>query len=247
MLAGSGFSAIGTTSAGIAFAAGLPDHQRMDRSRMLERIREIVASVDVPVSADLEAGYGLEPLRVAETVRLAVAAGAVGCNIEDLGNSASDLLDATLAAERIVAAREALDAAGFPFTLTARTDAFLTKHPEALAESIRRGNAFGEAGADCFFVPGIADLETIKTLVKSVDLPLTVVMGLTGNHLTAAQLQSAGVRRISIGGSLARASFGLIREAAREMRDSGTFRFADGQVPHNELCSLLEEWESRER
>ncbi len=134
-----------------------------------------------------------------------------------------------------------------PFTLTARTDAFLTKHSDALAESIRRGNAFRNAGADCFFVPGISDIETITTLVKSVDLPLTVVMGLTGNNLTVAQLQSAGVRRISIGGSLARACFGLIRDAAREMRASGTFRFADNQVPHNELCSFLEKWESHER
>lgn len=239
MLAAAGFSAMGTTSAGIAFAAGLPDHQRMDRNRMLAQIAEIVSSVDLPVSADLEAGYGIEPGQVAETVRLAIAAGAVGCNIEDLGRSASDLLEADLACQRIAAAREAAGGS-MPFTLTARTDAFLTRHPDALAESIRRGNAFREAGADCFFAPGISDLETIKTLVRSVDLPLTVVMGLAGNPLTFDELQKAGVRRISIGGSLARACFGLIREAAREMRESGTFRFADRQVPHNELCELMD-------
>lgn len=247
MLAGAGFPAIGTTSAGIAFAAGLPDHQRLDRDKMVARVAEIAAAVNVPVSADLEAGYGIEPSHVAQTVRMAITAGAVGCNIEDLGNSASELLAPDLAAKRVAAAREAADHAGLPFTITARTDAFLTKHPDALAESIRRGQAFRNAGADCFFVPGISDLETITTLVKSVELPLTVVMGLTGNALTAEQLQSAGVRRISIGGSLARACFGLIGRAAKEMREAGTFRFADEQVPHNELCDFFEKWESHER
>ncbi len=244
MLAGSGFAAIGTTSAGIAFSMGLPDHQSVDREIMMARIHEIVSAVNIPVSADLQGGYGIDPAHVAETVRLAIAAGAVGCNIEDLGKTPSDLLDSGLAAERIHAARRAADASGLPFTLTARTDTFLTRHPDALAESIRRGNAFRTAGADCFFVPGITELETVRAVVHSVDLPFNMVMGLRGSALSVEELKSAGVRRISIGGSLARATFGLIRRAAAEMRDTGTFRFADQQVPHQELCDFFEKWEN---
>ncbi|EMN01275.1 phosphoenolpyruvate mutase [Leptospira noguchii str. 1993005606] len=163
MLVGSGFSAIGTTSAGIAFAAGLPDHQILDRDVMLECIRNIVTSVDVPVSADLESGYGIEPNKVAETVRRAIEVGVVGCNIKDL-SSDHLLLNAELATERIHAARQEANAAGFAFTLTARTNTFLANHPHALDETIRRADIYRKAGADCIFIPGVNDLETIGNL-----------------------------------------------------------------------------------
>ncbi|PJZ55815.1 isocitrate lyase/PEP mutase family protein [Leptospira barantonii] len=240
MLAGSGFASIGTTSAGIAFAAGLPDHQILDRDSMLEYIQNIVCSLDVPVSADLEGGYGIEPDQVAETVKRAIAIGAVGCNIEDLsGDTSSPLLDVQLATERIHSARQTANATGIPFTLNARTDAFLTKHPKALDEAIHRANLFRKAGADCLFVPGVYDLETIENLVRSIDGPLNIVMGLGKSELTLSGLQSLGVRRVSIGGSLSRACFHLIREAAFEMIHKGTFDFSEAQYSHKELCDFF--------
>lgn len=248
MLVGSGFSAIGTTSAGIAFAAGLPDHQILDRDVMLEYVRNIVASVDVPVSADLESGYGIGPDKVAETVRRAISIGIVGCNIEDLsGDNSSPLLNAELAAERIHFARQEANAAGFAFTLTARTDTFLTNHPNALDETIRRADMYRKAGADCLFIPGVNDIETIGNLVRSIDCPLNVVVGLGKNNFTAADLLSLGVRRISIGGSLARACFYLIHQAALEMFNRGTFNFTETQLTHKELCDFFAAFETKEK
>ena len=244
VLAAEGFAAIGTTSAGIAFAAGLPDHQRIDRDGMLARVQSIVDAVHSPVNADLESGYGAAPEVVAETVARAIALGAVGANIEDYtGNDTKPLFEATLARERIRATRQRADASGVPFTLTARTDAFLVRHPKAFEESVRRGNLYREAGADCLFVPGVADSATIAALVKEIAGPINVVMGLSGNALTHAQLRDLGVRRISIGGSLARAALELVRGAAREMREHGSFQFADRQYAHQELCQFFASWD----
>ncbi|TGM03781.1 isocitrate lyase/phosphoenolpyruvate mutase family protein [Leptospira barantonii] len=248
MLSGSGFSSIGTTSAGIAFAAGLPDHQILDRDTMLEHIQKIVFSLNVPVSADLEGGYGIEPDKVAETVRMAIAVGTVGCNIEDLsGDVSSPLLEAQLAVERIFAARQAADATGIVFTLNARTDAFLTNHPKALDEAIHRANLYRKAGADCLFIPGVYDLKTIDDLVRSIDGPLNIVMGLGKSELTLSGLQSLGVRRVSIGGSLARACFHLIREAAFEMIHKGTFSFSEAQYSHKELCDFFASYTTKQK
>jgi len=242
ILAGTGFSAIGTTSAGIAFAAGLPDHQAIDRETMLERVHEIAHAVDVPVSADLEAGYGIEPEHVAQTVRGAIEAGVVGCNLEDLsGNSNTPLLDAKLAAERIKAACEEAARWKLPFIVNARTDTFLTRHPEALRETIERLQLYREAGAGCLFVPGISDLSTIKTLLQSIQGPLNIVIGIGAAKFSVAELKSPGVRRISIGGSLARACFGLIRRAAQEMLQEGTFSFIENAYPHKDLCDFFAE------
>jgi 2-methylisocitrate lyase-like PEP mutase family enzyme len=244
VLAAEGFAAIGTTSAGIAFAAGLPDHQRIDRDGMLTRIRAIVDSVHVPVNADLEAGYGVAPEEAAETVARAIALGAVGAIIEDYtGVQAAPLFEETLAAERIKAIRQRANDTGVPFTLTARTDPFLVGHPKAFEESVRRANRYREAGADCLYVPGVADAATISALVKEIAGPINVVMGLSGNTLTLAQLRDLGVRRISIGGSLARAALELVRCAAREMREHGSFSFADRQYAHGELCRFFASWD----
>lgn len=245
MLAGAGYSAIGTTSAGIAFAAGLPDHQIMSKEDMLSEVKSIVDSVGIPVSADLEGGYGIQPSQVAETVKQAIGIGVVGCNIEDLsGDPSSPLLDVKLATERIHAIRKTADQSGVPFTLTARTDTFLTNHPNAMEEAIARCNSYKEAGADCLFIPGIGDPQTIGTLVRSINGPLNVVMGLSHNQLTVEELRSLGVRRISIGGSLARACFHLIRQAALEIKNSGSFTYADHQYSHKELCDFFAEYEA---
>lgn len=245
MLAAAGFSAIGTTSAGIAFARGLPDYDgRVTRPEMLDCVGRITAAVDLPVSADLEAGYGIAPQDVAQTIALFIQAGVVGGNIEDCsGDARCPLFDAGLASERIAAARQAADSSGFPFTLTARTDCYLAGVDDPFSEAVRRSNAYRAAGADCLFVPGIKDAATIAALVREIDGPLSVVMGLAGTTLTVAELAALGVKRISIGGSLARATFGLIRRAAQEMREQGSFTFADQQIPDNELCRFFASWD----
>jgi 2-methylisocitrate lyase-like PEP mutase family enzyme len=241
ILAASGFQCLATTSAGIAYSMGQPDVEgRVSRSQMMERIQQIAAAVKLPVSADLEAGFGAAPEDVAETIRLAIQAGVVGGNIEDLsGHPQSPLFDLELAADRIRAAREAADRCGIPFTLTARTDCYLANVPTPFAEAVRRVNRFREVGADCLFIPGIKDAETIAALVREIDGPINVVMGLTGSAFTVPQLSSLGVRRISIGGSLARSAFGLIRRAAQEMREHGSFTFAEQQIPDAELCDFF--------
>lgn len=242
MLAASGFQCLATTSAGIAYSLGQPDYEgRVSRAQMMERIHQIASAVTLPVSADLEAGYGAAPQEVAETIRLAIQAGVVGGNIEDLtGNPQAPLFDLELAADRIRAAREAADHSGISFTLTARTDCYLAKLPSPFAEAVRRANRFREMGADCLFIPGVKDAETIAALVREIDAPLNVVMGLNGSMFTVAQLSDLGVRRISIGGSLARSALALVRRAAQEMREHGSFTFAQQQIPDAELCNFFE-------
>lgn len=241
MLTTGGFQCLATTSAGIAYSLGQPDFEgRVSRSQMMERIHAIAAAVDLPVSADLEAGFGTAPQDVAETIRLAIQAGVVGGNIEDLsGDPHTPLFDIGLAAERIRAAREAADGSRIPFTLTARTDCYLAGLPSPFTEAVRRANLFREMGADCLFVPGVKDAETIAALAREIDGPINVVMGLTGSAFTVSQLSAMGVKRISIGGSLARSALGLIRRAAQEMREHGSFSFAEQQIPDAELCNFF--------
>jgi len=241
LLAAAGFEALATTSAGIAFAMGLPDYEwRIDRETMIERIRPIVDAVDLPVSADLESGYGVRPEDVAETIRQAVAAGAAGGGIEDFtGDKAAPLYEAALAAERIRAAREAADASGLPFALTARAECYLVGHGDPFAESVRRLNLYREAGADCLFAPGVKDAETIGALVRAVDGPVNVVMGLAGAALTVAELAELGVRRVSVGGSIARAALAAVRRAAREIAEDGTFAYARDAIPDSEASAFF--------
>lgn len=246
ILEAAGFAALATTSAGIAFSLGRVDHgyapeaSRVDRDTMLERVRAMAAELRVPLSADLEAGYGASPDEVAETITRALDAGASGGNIEDFaGDKHRPLFDIELAVRRIRAAREAIDRRGVPFVLVGRTDSLLVD-PGSLDECVRRGNAFREAGADCIFVPGAVDPETIATLVREIDAPLNVVVGLSGNKVSLADLKKLGVRRVTIGGSLARATYHHIRQAAREMLALGTFTFADEQIAHGELNDIFE-------
>lgn len=240
MLASLGFPAIATTSAGVCFSLGFPDQEAgVSREMMLDRVGSIAAAIPLPVSADLQAGYGADPHEVGATIESAILAGVVGANIEDhTGNPVQPLHSIGHATERIRGARRAADASGIPFVLTARTDVYLAGAGKPFAEAVERCNAYREAGADCLFVPGASDPQTIEALVREIHGPLTVVMGLSGSALTVPQLGSLGVRRVTIGGSLARATFGLIRKAATEMA-GGTFGFADQQIPHAELSRFF--------
>jgi 2-methylisocitrate lyase-like PEP mutase family enzyme len=242
--ASAGFQAIATTSAGVAFSLARADYlipegaRPVTRQEMLDRAQEIAAAVDVPVNGDLEAGYGRSPEAVAETISGAIDAGLAGGNIEDQ-LSGEGLFDEELAVERIVAARETIDAKSSVFVLTARTDGQLL-HACPLSESIRRANRFREAGADCLYVThGADELEVIATLVKEIDGPVNVVMGLHGGTFTTKELLDLGVARISTGGSVARATLGFVQAAVAELRDRGTLGFLAGQVPHMAINSLF--------
>ncbi len=241
LLAASGFPALGTTSAGIAFSKGLPDSKMaLSLDAALEVTSEIAWAVNLPVSADSENGYGHDPEIVAETIARFAQAGVVGASIEDHASDyGKDLYELELGVERIKAARAAADALDFPLTLTARAECYLVGHENAFAESVKRVNAYREAGADCLYVPGVRDAETIGNLVREVDGPLNVVMGLSGKPMSVAQLADLGVKRVSIGGSLARATMGLIRRSAQEIFEKGTFGYASQQIADSDLCEFF--------
>ncbi|MFE3165550.1 isocitrate lyase/phosphoenolpyruvate mutase family protein [Streptomyces sp. NPDC059224] len=247
VLESAGFPAVATTSAGIAFSLGRPDHDYVDpssagdrvgRTAMIGRIGQIAAEVRVPVSADLEDGFGEAPETVAETISMTLTAGAAGGNVEDFtGDRSRPLYDPELSADRIRAAREAVDTTGEPFVLVGRTDVLLTGGK--LDAAVQRANAYLAAGADCAFVPGAADAETIGTLVREIDGPLNVVMGLTGNALSLADLRDLGVRRVTVGGSIARAMYAQLLGAAKELADRGTFSYAEHQITQTDLNELF--------
>lgn len=241
MLEAAGFPAIGTTSAGISYSLGIPDYEgALSREAALEETRRISLAVNVPVSADAENGYGHEPKEVAESVKLFADAGAVGASVEDFAASYGDAqYERSYAADRIRAAKEAAESLDFPFTITARAECYLVNHPDPFKESVLRANLYREAGADCLYVPGIKGAESIASLVREIDGPINVVMGLSGAPLTVSELEALGVKRISIGGSLMRATLGVVRRAAEEIRDQGTFGYAQGQVPDAELCRFF--------
>ncbi|MDQ3007647.1 MAG: isocitrate lyase/phosphoenolpyruvate mutase family protein [Chloroflexota bacterium] len=241
MLASLGFPAIATTSAGVCFSLGFPDQEAaVSKATMLDQVGTIAAAIRLPVSADLQSGYGTSPDEVGSTIKSAILAGVVGANIEDYsGNPAKPLFTLEQATARVRAARNAADTSGIPFVLTARTDTYLSGASKPFAEAVDRCNAYREAGADCLFVPGTSNPESIEALVRAINGPVTVVMGLTGSTLTVQQLGSIGVRRVTIGGSLARATFGLIRKAAAEMAELGTFSYATQQIPHSELSQFF--------
>lgn len=245
VLAAAGFKAIATTSAGIAFSLGKQDYYISDtalavtREEMFDRIREIVEAVRIPVSADLEAGYGEGPDDVARSIAWAMDAGLAGANIEDKNPLEEALYDEDRAVERIAAARASIDSCGGAFVLTARTDAMQFGPAGALAEGIRRLNRYREAGADCLYAPGASDLPTVRTLVREVDGPINMVMGLGNAVGSAHEYLAAGVRRISLGGSIARAALAFIDRCAVELIGPGTVGFAAGQMSHIQLNALM--------
>ncbi len=246
LLASEGFAALGTTSAGIAFSLGKPDYAVRDaalavsRDEMLDAIRRIAAAVAIPVNADLEAGYGDTPDAVGRTVRLAIDAGAAGCNLEDADGAHGTLFDEDAAAARIAAAHAAIAASGRPFVLTARTDVFQAGGDGAMQAAIRRGNRYLDAGADCVFAPGVTDAARAAELVRGIRGPVTLVVGLNEAGANARVLIDAGVQRVSVGGSIARSALGLVRRSARELREHGTVTYAGQQIPQGELNALFE-------
>jgi 2-methylisocitrate lyase-like PEP mutase family enzyme len=238
LLASLGFEALATTSAGYAFSKGKQDRiGGLGRDEVLANAAEIVAATDLPVSADLADGFGARPEACAETIRLAAARGLVGGSIEDAtGDPAAPIHDLSLAVERVRAAAEA--ARGLPFLLTARAENYLCGRPD-LGDTIRRLQAFSAAGADVLYAPGLPDIEAIRAVCSAVDRPVNVVMGLTGRSYSVAELSAAGVRRISVGGSFARAALGALLRAAEEVRSSGTFGYAADAMPSARVAGLM--------
>jgi len=235
-----GYAALGTTSAGVAFALGRPDQGQVSRTEMLAAVAAIAAASPLPVTADLEAGYGETADRVAETVRLAIAAGAVGCNLEDgSGDPAAPLVPLEAMVAKLRAARAAADASGIPFVLNARTDGFWAGGggEAVLAEAIRRGRAYAAAGADCVFVPLLREPEAIRRAVAEIPAPLNLLFLAGGPSL--ADYGAMGVRRLSTGGALARAALGELRRVAAALLASGEPVALAGAIPHAELQRLF--------
>jgi 2-methylisocitrate lyase-like PEP mutase family enzyme len=238
LLAHLGFEALATTSMGYAFSAGQRDNT-IDRQRMMEHVSALASATDLPVSADLENGFGDAPETVAETIRLAGAAGVVGGSIEDAsGDPDQPIYEREQAAERIRAAAAVVRALPFAFTLTARAENYLHGRPD-LGDTITRLQAYQEAGADVLYAPGLASKEEIAAVVRSVDRPVNVVMGLRGVQLSLSALSALGVRRVSVGSALCRAALGAFLRAAREMREHGTFAFANDAASPREISAIF--------
>jgi len=214
-----GHPAIATTSAGIAYSLGYADGQNISRDEMLSMVSRIARAVRVPVTADLESGYGTTPKAMSETVTAAIEAGAIGMNLEDLsGDDKQPLVDLPLQVEKIQAIRESAAAMGVPFVLNARTDVYLAGiGPEATRfdRTVERVRAYRKAGADCVFAPGLTDLDTIAELVKAVDAPLNILALAAGPPM--AELERVGVARVSTGSGIMRAAMGLTQRIAKEM------------------------------
>jgi 2-methylisocitrate lyase-like PEP mutase family enzyme len=239
MLEKLGFEALATTSAGYAFSAGKQDGA-VTRDEMIAHVRDLAAATDLPVSADLENGYGDSPEATAETIGLAAEAGCAGGSIEDLYGRSGErhIYEHDLAVERVRAAAEAAHSLDFTFTLTARCENYLAGRPD-LHDTIKRLQAYQEAGADVLYAPGLAETDDIIAVVTSVDRPVNVVMGLQGVQLSLAQLSAIGVKRISVGSALSRAALGAFIRAAKEMREHGTFGFAENAVSFREVMEML--------
>ena len=238
LLARLGFAALATTSAGYAFSIGQPDNT-VDRDEMLAHVSAIAAATELPVSADLENGFGDAPEIVAETIRLAAMAGAVGGSIEDMSREPGrPIYEREHAVERIRAAAETVRALPLAFTLTARAENYLAGRPD-LGDTIARLQAYQMAGADVLYAPGLTSKDDIAAVVSSVDRPVNVVMGLQSVQLSLAELSAMGVRRVSVGSALSRAALGAFLRAAREMWERGTFTFADEAVSYREISGLF--------
>lgn len=238
LLAHLGFEALATTSMGYAFSAGQRDNT-IDRERMMQHVAEIAAATDLPVSADLENGFGDSPEVVVETIKLTAGAGAVGGSIEDAtGRTDDPIYELEHAVERVRAAVQAARALPFAFTLTARAENYLHGRPD-LKDTIRRLHAYQEVGADVLYAPGLTTRDDIAAVVSSLSRPVNVVMGLRGVQLSLAELSALGVRRVSVGSALCRTALGAFLRAAREMREHGTFDFAKEAVNSREISAIF--------
>jgi len=236
-----GFEALATTSAGFAHSRGLKDGaDAVGREAMLAHAREIVEATALPVSADLENGFGDAPEDAAATIRGAIEVGLAGASIEDATMDPADpIYEKALAVERVAAAVEAARAVDFPFMLTARAENFIHGRPD-LDDTIARLQAFEAAGADVLYAPGLRTLEQIRTVCAAVSKPVNMVAGLAGVAFSVAELSEAGVSRISLGSTLSRLAYGALIRAAKEMQADGTFGFAGDAVPYAELQDFMQ-------
>jgi 2-methylisocitrate lyase-like PEP mutase family enzyme len=236
-----GFPAIATSSAGVAFSLGYPDGQKISPEEMLARVARIAKAVKVPVTADVEAGYGNRPEDAAHTAQGVIEAGGVGINLEDgTGDRTHPLVELSLQLEKIHAAREAALKAGVLLVVNARTDVYLDQvgGPETrYDETVKRALAFRDAGAECVFVPGLRDPEAIGRLVRDLKCPVNMLAGL--GSPSVSELEKLGVARISLGSGPMRAAMGLVRRMAEELKTTGTYNWLEGAPSHAEMNGLL--------
>lgn len=241
MLEEAGVAAIATTSAGIAFALGYPDGEKISRQEMFEVVGRIAAKVKLPVTADAEAGYGDRPEDAALTARFVIEAGAIGLNLEDgIDNPQRPLADLSLQLEKIAAVRETARVKGVPIVLNARTDVYLleVREPKSrFEETVRRLSAYRDAGADCLFAPGLRDLDVISRLVRELHHPVNILAG--SGSPSIPELQKIGVARVSLGSSPMRATLGLVRRLAQELQATGTYEALEDSPSHAEVNKLL--------
>jgi 2-methylisocitrate lyase-like PEP mutase family enzyme len=236
-----GFPALATTSAGIAYSLGYPDGQRILPEEMIARIGRIARAVKVPLTADVEAGYGSRPEDAARTTREIIKAGAIGMNLEDAsGDPDHPLLDLPLAVEKIKATREAAMQLRVPIVVNARTDVYLLPGGDPAIdydETRRRLLAYRDAGADCVFAPGLKDPETIGRLVRDLECPVNI-LAVSGTP-SVPELEKLGVARVSLGSGPMRATLTLLRKMAEELKATGTYSALEGAVPHAEVNKIM--------
>jgi 2-methylisocitrate lyase-like PEP mutase family enzyme len=238
LLESMGFHALASTGAGYAFTQAKPD-LATDAREMLNYFQDICSVTNVPISADMQQGFGDSPKEAAETIIEAARTGLVGGSLEDArGNTLADIYDIGLAKERIAAAAEAAKTLDFKFILTARAENYLYGNPN-IHDTIKRLQAYQEAGADVLFAPGIQTVDDIKAVLSSIDKPMNLLMGFASSALTVTDVAALGVRRISVGGSLARTAFGALRKAGEELFTQGTFNFSKEAMPGKELNALF--------
>ena len=241
LFASLGFEAMATTSFGLANALGRVDGTlAVSREELIANCREIAQATGLPVNADLENGYADDPKEAAKIIPMAAEAGIVGGSIEDAtGNGAKPIYDFNLAVERVAAAAEAAHSLPFPFTFTARAENFLHGRRD-FDDTVKRLQAFAKAGADVLYAPGLRDLATIRQVVAAVSRPVNIVMSAADPDLTTQQLADAGVKRISVGGTLSRLAFAAVRDAAVAMRDQGSYQWVRQAMPGKDLKAILE-------
>jgi len=241
LFASLGFEALATTSLGMASALGKVDGTlSVTRDELIENCRAIACATDLPVNADLENGYSDDPEEAATIMRLAADAGICGGSMEDAtGNAAQPIYDFDLAVERVAACARVVRKLPFPFTLTARAENFLHGRRD-LDDTLRRLKAYGEAGADVLYAPGLWDLDTIRKLVSALDKPVNVVIGQVDPAVKIRELAAAGVKRISVGGALSRLAFAKVRDAAIQLRDAGSFEWLRETMPGKQLKDIFE-------
>lgn len=236
-----GFPAIATTSGGVSVSLGYPDGENISRDEMLSAVSRIASSVSVPVSADMESGFGNTAREVAETARRVITAGAIGLNIEDSSKKKhGQLIDPSVQAENIKAVKRVAQSMDVPLVVNARTDAFRYASGDAnnrLSEVVRRGKLYIEAGADCIFAFGVRDAESISRIVKELNFPVNIIAG--AETPTISELEKIGVARASLASGPARAAYGLVKRIAQELREDGTYdALTSGAITHQELNEL---------